>query len=102
MDDQPATKQDLLELERRFDQKIDAVGDDLTHRIEQQFETLQEMIRDNQTELLKAFLPFQEVVQMRFRRLEVEGETVTGRLDILERRVYDLEKKNWQPPPAAA
>ncbi len=51
MDDQPATKRDLQELEQRLDQKID-----------QQFETLQEMIRDNQTELLKAFLPFQEVV----------------------------------------
>ncbi len=39
---------------------------------------------------------------MRFRRLEVGSETETGRLDILERRVYELEKKNWQRPPAAA
>ena len=101
MDDQPATKRDLQELEQRFDQRIDAVQNDLTQKIDQQFETLQEMIRDNQTELLKAFLPFQEVVQMRFRRLEVAGETDTGRLDILERRVYELEKKNWQPPPVA-
>lgn len=100
MDDQPATKGDLLELEQRFDLKIDAVRNDLSQKIDQQFETLQEMIRDNQTELLKAFLPFQEVVQMRFRRLEVAGETDTGRLDILERRVYELEKKNWQQPPA--
>lgn len=42
MDDQPATKRDLLELEQRFDQKLDTVRDDLTQKIEQQFETLQE------------------------------------------------------------
>jgi len=50
--DSPATKKDLQELGVRFDQRLKDIG-----------ERLCEQMRDVQTELLKAFLPWQEQVR---------------------------------------
>lgn len=49
----PATKRDLREMEERIDARMDA-------RLTSLEERLLERMRDMQTELLKAFLPFQE------------------------------------------
>lgn len=57
MDDEngPATKKDLRELEER---------------LQATEERLSEQMRDMQTELLKAFLPWQDNVRIQFRELE--------------------------------
>jgi len=55
----PATKKDLRELEERIDGRMGALE-----------ERLSEQMRDMQTELLKAFLPWQDQVRIQFRELE--------------------------------
>jgi hypothetical protein len=79
----PATKKDLAELEAR----------------------LSEQMRDMQTEILKAFLPWQESWHTQFRKLEANmGNNVTSieqRMGILERRLWEIEKRLLMNPPAA-
>jgi hypothetical protein len=108
-EDAPATKKDLAELktvlktdlaelearlEAKFDTKFSEIRDSIT-----------EQIRDNQTEILKAFLPWQESVQTQFRKLEADmGNNVVSiqqRMNILERRLWEIEKRLLMNPPAA-
>jgi hypothetical protein len=66
---------------------------------------LSDQMRDLQTELLKAFLPWQEQVRIQFRELEVNtGNSVNAvkeRMGILERRLSEIEKRLLMKPPAA-
>ena len=66
---------------------------------------LQEQMRDMQTELLKAFLPWQENVHIQFRELEVNtGNSVVSikdRMNIIERRLGQIERKLLLDPPVA-
>ena|ERR1039458_975182 len=94
----PATKKDLAELEARMDTKLDTKLSELEDR-------LSERIRDSQTEILKAFLPWQESVHTQFRKLEANmGNNVTSieqRMGIMERRLWEIEKRLLMNPPAA-
>jgi hypothetical protein len=82
-EDTPATKRDLSGMEER----------------------LLERMRDMQTELLKAFGPWQENVQVRVRQLEVTGgnsdAAMKARMDTVERRLAEIEKRLLLNPPAA-
>jgi hypothetical protein len=66
---------------------------------------LSEQMRDMQTELLKAFLPWQEQIRIQFRELEANtGNSVTAikqRMEVMERRLSEIEKKLLLEPPAA-
>ena len=66
---------------------------------------LTERMRDMQTEILKAFLPWQDTVRIQFRELEANtGNSVVAvkqRVDVLERRLGEIEKKLLLEPPAA-
>ena len=66
---------------------------------------LSEQLRDMQTELLKAFLPWQEQVRIQFRELEANtGNSVVAvkqRMDVMERRLGEIEKRLLMNPPAA-
>jgi chaperonin cofactor prefoldin len=77
----------------------------LETRLDVRMDSLSEQMRDMQTELLKAFLPWQEQVRMQFRELEVNtGNSVTTvkeRMNILERRLWEIEKRLLMNPPAA-
>jgi hypothetical protein len=88
--DVAAVKKDLAALDTRLDVRMDG---------------LSEQMRDMQTELLKAFLPWQEQVRMQFRELEVNTgnsvSTVKERMNILERRLWEIEKRLLMNPPAA-
>jgi hypothetical protein len=109
MDDRPATKRDLeqlkTELMAEVDRKLAGLKAELEQKMDDKFAALQEMIRDNQTELLRAFLPFQEAVSVRFRHLETTVSNndlaVKMRMDYLERRLMEVEKKLFLEPPAA-
>ena len=64
-----------------------------------------EAVRDSQTEVLKAFLPYQESSSVRMRALEAKLSNVDSglseRVSIVERRLQELEKRFLQNPPAA-
>jgi hypothetical protein len=65
---------------------------------------LVEQMRDMQTELLKAFLPWQDQVRIQFRELEANtGNSVVAvkqRMDIMERRLGEIEKRLLDRPAA--
>jgi hypothetical protein len=90
----PATKKDLAELATSMDQKLSDME-----------ERLSERIRDSQTGILKAFLRWQQSVHTQFRKLEANmGNNVTSieeRMGILERRLWEIEKRLLMNPPAA-
>jgi hypothetical protein len=78
----PATKGDIAELETRLT------------------ETLTEVMRDGQTETLKAFYGFVESVQTRFKAQDDTEAGLKKRLTVLEERVLEVEKKLLMPPAA--
>jgi len=91
----PATKKDIRDLESG-----------LLAKMAEQEERLSEQIRDMQTELLKAFMPWQDQIRFQFRELEVNtGNSVSAikeRMNILERRLLEIERKLLLEPPAAS
>ena len=88
--DVAAVKKDLAALETRLDVRMDS---------------LSEQMRDMQTELLKAFLPWQRDVRIQFRELEVNTgnsvQAIKERMDILQHRLQEIEKRLLMNPPAA-
>lgn len=110
----PATKKDLTQVEARILSEIrgavlpefrDTILSGVQSEIAGLREAVTEQIRDSQTEILKAFLPWQESVQTQFRKLEADmGNNVTSiqqRMNILERRLWEIEKRLLMNPPAA-
>ena len=68
-------------------------------------ERMAELIRDAQTEILKAFFPFQESFSVRFRKLEADSSNtdaaMSQRMHVIESRLQEIEKKLLMNPPAA-
>ena len=100
----PATKKDVAVVAK----DVAAVAKDVAavrRDLAASEERLSEQMRDMQTELLKAFLPWQEQVRIQFRELEVNTgnsvSTVKERMNILERRLWEIEKRLLMNPPAA-
>jgi len=95
---EPATKQDLDALATTFSKQLSTLEKRL-------LESTQEMIRDAQTEILRAFLPYLESQGVRFRSLEVKTANVetglTERMAVLERRLQEIEKRLLLRPAAA-
>ena len=104
----PATKGDLAELETRILARMESVLDeretrfkaDLAEQETRLTETLTEVMRDGQTETLKAFYGFVESVQTRFRAQDDTEAGLKKRLTVLEERVLEVEKKLLMPPAA--
>lgn len=93
-EDSPATKRDLRLLEERLSERMDS-------QIKASEERLSEHMRDMQTEILKAFMPFQQQVSIRYTALETRQHAVETRFAIVERRLAEIEKKLLLDPPAA-
>jgi len=59
-------------------------------------ETLQQSIRDSQTEVRKAFLPYQDAINTRIRAQEAKLSNVDAglseRVAIVERRLWKLKR----------
>jgi 5'-deoxynucleotidase YfbR-like HD superfamily hydrolase len=96
------------EIEGRFDRIESLLGEvekRFKSRLGESEERLSEQLRDMQTELLKAFLPWQEQIRIQFRELEANtGNSVTAtkqRMDVMERRLGEIEKRLLMNPPAA-
>jgi len=92
-----ATKQDLAGLETRLEAKITGVKDQLERKIGDLRDEIVERIRDAQTEILRGFEKFQTAQNVRMRKIEANHsnlDTSTSmRLDNLEERVLEIEKK---------
>jgi hypothetical protein len=110
--DRPATKRDLAALESKLtgqmaalDNKLTgqmaALDNKLTGQMTEMEDRITERIRDSQTEILKAFLPYQEGQNVRLRILENTDTGITERMAVLERRLQEIEKKLLMHPPAA-
>ncbi len=72
---QPATRQDLHDLEQRL------------------LDQVREAIHDSETRLLRAFHGYTEGNELRMKRLEGAEFTSAERLAKLEERMFDLEKR---------
>jgi hypothetical protein len=93
-----ATKQELAAQKQE-------ILDEVKVMIAEAGDRTQEAIRDAQTEILKAFLPAQESNTIRFRKYETTlantDAAITERMAVLERRLWEIEKKLLLHPPAA-
>jgi len=65
-------------------------------------EKTQEFVRDSQTELLRGFDAFSTAFHVRLRKLQADVSNIDPaadqRLTLIERRVFEIEKR-WQIPP---
>jgi hypothetical protein len=114
-EDTPATKRDIRELDERMremkiallagvDERLAGVDERLIgmdERMTGMEERLLERMRDMQTELLKAFLPYQEQARLRDAALEVRQAALEGRFHTVEGRLVEIEKRLFLNPPAA-
>jgi len=117
MDDQPVTRKELIEaLAANKEETLQAVAAAKTEILERVAEIVKasqigvlekvaEMVRDAQTELLRGFLGYQENTDLRIRTVEAKVSNVdTGlsqRVNHVERRLWEIEKKLLLNPPAA-
>jgi len=126
MADAPLTreefKQGIAELRQHLDARFTAVDvrfnaidgrftavEKRFNTVDQRFTSLEERLieqmRDMQTELLRGFGPWQEGIQTRMAELELAARTGEGaikkRMEIVERRLWEIEKKLLMNPPAA-
>ncbi len=127
---QPATKQDLLDLENRLDKRFEnrfATKQDLQGLekcLELRFATKQDLERfatkedlvtlkdelveafhDAETMLLNGFYGFLETARKRFADLDRNDFSLRERLDTVEKRLTELERKVLFPdfnPPASS
>lgn len=98
MDRDVVTKKDLEAFGRDFEAKLDAkLEAKLTEKLGALKDELLEAIRDAQSEVLRGFHAFQTGWDLRLRKLEADHsnlDTATvGRLNNLEQRVFDIERK---------
>jgi hypothetical protein len=102
MADQPITRAVLAEaLASQKQELLDAL-----HTTKDEIlNTVQEYVRDVQTEILRAFLPYQEGQTIRLRAMEARvsnvDTTITERMAVVERRLAEIEKKLLLNPPTA-
>jgi hypothetical protein len=107
-EDTPATKRDIRALDERMrEMKIELLAgvDERLAGVDERMtgmeERLLERMRDMQTELLKAFLPYQEQARLRDAALEVRQAALEGRFHTVEGRLVEIEKRLFLNPPAA-
>jgi hypothetical protein len=87
MDQQPATKQDLAGLEQRMDAR---------------FDELKEAILDVETRILTSIYGYTETMSLRQDGAAKKAAEFEDRLMVLERRVFEVEKRLNLPPGQAA
>jgi glycosyltransferase A (GT-A) superfamily protein (DUF2064 family) len=119
MDDKPVTRKELLEalstvatkaelqeaLAANKSETLKAIADAKTEIVAEIRDIVAESVRDSQTEILRAFLVYQDGNDLRVRTVEAKLSNVdTGlsqRVNNVERRLWEIEKKLLLNPPAA-
>jgi hypothetical protein len=90
----PTTKGDLLDLREELRR-------DFTQGLSNLREELVEAIHDGQTEVLRAFYGFTQIVQARFTQQDETEVSLKRRMTTLESRILEIEKRLNMPPSAA-
>ncbi len=103
----PATKADIAALDQKItvlDQKITEALDENIAMVRAEIhhisDDLKEQMRDNQTELLRAFYGHMQTQDTRLNSSEEELAALKKRLGILESRMKDVEFRLNMPPAA--
>ena len=98
---------ELLAVEdRMINRMTKAIGDAIASAIARSqgeiLEKTQEFVRDSQTELLRGFDAFSTAFHVRLRKLQADVSNIDAaadqRLTLIERRMFEIEKR-WQIPP---
>jgi|SRR5579859_3071796 len=104
---QYVTRADLrAELLAVEDRLVKTIGSTIAKTIAQSqaqiLEKTQEFVRDSQTELLRGFEAFSAAFYVRVRKLQADVSNIDAatdqRLTLIERRMFEIEKR-WQIPP---
>jgi hypothetical protein len=104
---QYVTRADLrAELRTVEDRMINTIANTIAKAIAQSqaeiLEKTQEFVRDSQTELLRGFDAFSTAFHVRVRKLQADVSNIDAatdqRLTLIERRMFEIEKR-WQIPP---
>ena len=95
--DRPVTRAELHEELAKFKNEFKAeFKAELMAELDARDASLREFIRDNQTELLRAFHGFIEATRLRFLNLEQSRATSDSRLDNVEHRLDRIERRLLQ------
>jgi chromosome segregation ATPase len=89
------------DIDRRFAEvfeRIDAVQAGMFRRMDEMAATLEEHFREQQTEVLKAAFTMQENIRNRLHDHDGALASVRERMEILERRLFEIEKRLLMPP----
>jgi predicted nucleic acid-binding Zn-ribbon protein len=98
--DTPATKRDLNELGAQLRSDLEERTAQLRSEFQHGYDDLKETLRDNQTELLKAFYSFAQSSEAKHKDAEVSDSAIRQRLSAVESRLTELEKRLNLPPAA--
>jgi hypothetical protein len=102
----PATKGDVKALEARLTEAtktdLQALEERLTAATKTDLQALEErlteVIRDNQTEVLKAFYSFAQTADAKFKDGENSDLGLRQRLSAVETRLTEIERRLMSPP----
>jgi hypothetical protein len=93
---EPATKQDLSNVEQRLEEKIDQLRAEAGH----QYNDLLETIRDSETKLLQAFYGYAASNDKRMTQQDANIAVFLSRMTTFETRLLEVEKRLNMPPAA--
>ena len=96
----PATKADLEQLRSDLRSEMKELGERLSSESQHAFDDLKETFRDGQTELLKAFYSYAQSTDLKLKDAQTSDIFLRERLDVLESRITDVEKRLKIPPAA--
>jgi len=89
------------EIDKRFGEvfeRIDAVQTGMFQRVDEMAAALEEHFREQQTEVLKAAFTMQENIGIRLHEHDNGLAAVRERMGVLERRLFEIEKRLLMPP----
>jgi DNA-directed RNA polymerase sigma subunit (sigma70/sigma32) len=89
--DRPATKKDLEEMRASTKQDMDQLREDLRTAMKQD-------LIDMETRILKAFYGYARTNDKNMKQLGLSYVGVSERVEVIERRVLDMEERLNMPP----
>jgi hypothetical protein len=98
--DQPATKQDLIELRNELRNEFRTGLEQLRSEMNHGYNDLVERITDTETKLLKAFYSFAQTNNKRVAEVEGNEMALRSRVATIEDRLLEVEKRLNIPPSA--
>jgi hypothetical protein len=96
----PATKGDLQKFATKDDLQRFATREDLQQAKADLKDELVEVMRDVQTELLKAFYSFAKSTDAKLQDAEISDHLIRQRVSAVESRLTEIERRLNMPPAA--